>query len=281
MYAVLVENDESPWHDQTGVAYHFPKRYAKHIPSGTSVIFYKGKIRNKAFASERLSAAPHYFAIATIGKTYPDPASSKGDQFALIENYLPFSSALLSKQNEQFLEPIPSSKMSNYWRDGVRTITEATYKSIAKLAQFDTHNTSTTPTYELNDTEQALESLSDGNASKRFTTVYERNPRLRKQALLVHGTTCKACGFNFKKFYGEYAGDFIHIHHIRPVSDGVMIIDPEKDLVPLCANCHAIVHRRKDKVLTIEELRTMIQIHGNFDDVGQNLTSIYDHRGNE
>ena len=257
MFSVLAENDESQWHDQTGVAYHFPKRYSKLIVPGTKVVFYKGKIINQAFVTERLSAEPHYFAIATIGKIYTDPSSSKGDLFALIENFLPFSSAVISKQNGEFLEPIPDNRISNYWRDGVRSISEETYQMIARLATLNNEQVAKV-TYPLNDTEQGLESFLEGSASIRYTTVYERSAKLRKQAILIHGTTCKACGFNFKNFYGEYAGDYIHIHHVRPVSDGPTIVDPENDLVPLCANCHAITHRRKDKALSISELKAMI-----------------------
>ena len=94
----------------------------------------------------------------------------------------------------------------------------------------------------------------------RYTTVYERKPKLRQQAILIHGTTCFGCGFNFKKFYGDYAEGFIHIHHVKPVSEfaGPMVVDPETDLVPLCANCHSVVHRKKDTTLNIADLKQMI-----------------------
>lgn len=95
----------------------------------------------------------------------------------------------------------------------------------------------------------------------RYVTTYERNPKLRRQAIAIHGVTCKACGFNFEKTYGEYARKFVHIHHIEPVSEfeGEKIVDPETDLVPLCANCHAVVHRRKNKALSIDELMAMLK----------------------
>jgi predicted HNH restriction endonuclease len=35
-------------------------------------------------------------------------------------------------------------------------------------------------------------------------------------------------------------------------------MDPGTDLVPLCANCHAMAHRRKDTVTSIEELKALI-----------------------
>lgn len=69
MYAIITENDESAWTDETGILYHFPKRYLKYLEPGTHVIYYKGNLKNKSFSKNRLSDAPHYFAIAKIGKT--------------------------------------------------------------------------------------------------------------------------------------------------------------------------------------------------------------------
>ena len=73
---------------------------------------------------------------------------------------------------------------------------------------------------------------------------------------------CSVCGTDFHKMYGELGKGFIHVHHIVPIS---MIgkeykLDPIKDLVPVCPNCHAMLHRGEDgKVLTIEELKKIIE----------------------
>ena len=72
MPAVIVENDTSQWQDETGAVYHFPKRYQAWLAEGTEVIYYKGRIQDKTFASARLSADPHYFGMARIGKVYAD-----------------------------------------------------------------------------------------------------------------------------------------------------------------------------------------------------------------
>ena len=92
MPVVIVENDTSQWEDQTGAVYHFPKRYQALLAQGTEVVYYKGRIKDKAFASVRLCANPHYFGKARIGKVYADSSSNKGDLFALIENFIPFES---------------------------------------------------------------------------------------------------------------------------------------------------------------------------------------------
>ena len=49
------------------------------------------------------------------------------------------------------------------------------------------------------------------------------------------------------------------MHHIKPISEvGVEYeLDPIRDLRPVCANCHSIIHRRK-KVLSLEEINQML-----------------------
>jgi predicted HNH restriction endonuclease len=264
VHTVIAENDESQWEDQTGVLYHFPKKYAKYLLPGTEVIYYKGKLKNIAFRSKRLSDAPHYFAKALIGKVYPDNESDKGDLFATITEFSPFTKPVLAKIENIYLEEIPESKKVNYWRDGVRNIDSKVFNLIlSKLRanevlvpkpeyQIDT---------DLNDNSNGLESNTEGQTKSRYVTTYERNPKYRKQAIAIHGSSCIACGFNFGHIYGEYADGFIHVHHILPVSefDGPRSIDPETDLVPLCANCHSVVHRKKSETLSIKQLKALIE----------------------
>lgn len=74
---------------------------------------------------------------------------------------------------------------------------------------------------------------------------YERNPIARKKALDYYGYDCRACGFNFEEKFGECGKNFIHVHHLVPLKDidKSYKIDPIKDLIPLCPNCHAMAHR--------------------------------------
>lgn len=263
MYTIITENDESAWADETGALYHFPKRYLKFLEPDTNVIYYKGGLKNKSFSKNRLSDAPHYFAIAKIGKTYPDKESSKNDFFATIIDFIPFKEAVLAKDNSKYLETIPDSRKTNYWRDGVRAIDEDTYHLIiSKVSpnKVSEQKTAYTSDEIAENYQDSLESFSEGKKLKRHVTTYERNPRYRKQAIAIHGNSCAACGFNFGNFYGEYAEGFIHIHHIVPVSEleTPKEIDPETDLIPLCANCHSVVHRKKDKTLSIPEIKNLI-----------------------
>lgn len=105
--------------------------------------------------------------------------------------------------------------------------------------------------------EQIYMKCVEGNRYSVYTTRYERDPRLRRQAITVHGTRCQICGFSFAEKYGEIGEGFIEVHHKRPISDGVQEVNPKTDLACLCSNCHRMIHRNNG-VMTIEELREII-----------------------
>lgn len=91
---------------------------------------------------------------------------------------------------------------------------------------------------------------------------YERNREARLKCIAFHGCACKVCGINFEHTYGEIGKGFIHVHHIVPLATigKKYEIDPINDLVPVCPNCHVMLHRLgNDNVLTIEELRSKLK----------------------
>lgn len=259
-FVVLVENDESAWSDQTGIVYHYPKRYRKFLTPGTLAIYYKGKLKNKKYKSLRLSSEPHYFGVARLGASYIDTASEKDDLFVTIENYRPFKNAVLSKIEGGYMETIPASRESNYWRDGVRPIGRDVFQRIVDAATLGDSLQIENVDQPLNDKEVLLRSIQEGSPMMVYTTKYERSRVLREQAVSIHGRSCVACGFNFGSFYGDYGAGYIQIHHINPVSEleEPRAVDPAVELIPLCANCHAVVHRRKDRTLSIDELKSFI-----------------------
>jgi len=87
------------------------------------------------------------------------------------------------------------------------------------------------------------------------------NLKNRRRAIEIHGAICASCGFDFEKVYGERGRGYIEIHHNKPLStlDNEQIIDPVTDLIPVCSNCHRMIHRRKDDVLSIEELKRILK----------------------
>ncbi|PPA04767.1 restriction endonuclease [Pseudomonas sp. MWU12-2312b] len=268
MPAVIAENDESKWADETGLIYHFPKQYRAILSEGTSVLYYKGKMTNKAFGNGRLSANPHYFGIARIGSIHADKNSTKGDLFAVIEDFRSFESAVPNKVDGIYLEPIPPKLKDNYWRNGVRAIDQTVFDRICSLAVLRSEQIDD---YKLNDNEQEFETTVTGIEGKQttyFGVRYERSPKLRRQAIAIHGVACSACGFDFETAYGEHAKGFIHVHHVKPISgyDEDQIVDPATDLITLCANCHAAVHKRPDQMLSVEQLKNILRGRWVFND---------------
>ena len=102
---------------------------------------------------------------------------------------------------------------------------------------------------------------------------YEHSPDARRACIAHHGTSCAACGFSFEIAYGDIGKDFIPVHHLVPVSQlgGIYELDPVTDLVPLCANCHAIAHLGVTTPRTVAELRRAMAAAGYL--TGQTLTS--------
>jgi len=104
------------------------------------------------------------------------------------------------------------------------------------------------------------DSCCDGKVTTREVNVYERNPLNRKACIALKGTTCAVCGLNFEEKYGAIGAGYIEIHHKKPVSqyDGEQRVNPSTDLVPVCANCHAMLHRRNPPY-SVQELKEMMQ----------------------
>ncbi len=100
----------------------------------------------------------------------------------------------------------------------------------------------------------------EGKISQVLQTKYERNPVNRELCLDANGYVCKICGFDFEKVYGEIGHNFIHVHHIEKVSSfgGEYYLNPVTDMIPVCPNCHAMLHR-EDPPISPEKLRGIIK----------------------
>lgn len=103
--------------------------------------------------------------------------------------------------------------------------------------------------------------LIDGAKKITKHVRYERNPYNRREAIRIQGNKCKICGFDFNKVYGkEIAEGYIEVHHIKQLAEGEQVVDPAKDLLPVCANCHRMLHRRRDNNVSIQELKQMERV---------------------
>jgi hypothetical protein len=90
-----------------------------------------------------------------------------------------------------------------------------------------------------------------------FVNKYERNLNARRKCIEYYGAVCRACDFDFEREYGGIGKGFIHVHHLIPISQigELYSINPIKDLIPVCPNCHAMIHKRKPIPFTIDEIK--------------------------
>jgi hypothetical protein len=106
-----------------------------------------------------------------------------------------------------------------------------------------------------------VQSYNEGRRKQEIITRRERNPKAREAALAYHGRRCKVCDMSFEDVYGQLGKGFIHVHHVTPLSEVIDVysISPQEDLVPVCPNCHAMLHRkdREGNYKSIEELSTI------------------------
>ena len=100
----------------------------------------------------------------------------------------------------------------------------------------------------------------EGQVTQVWVNKYERNDDARKKCVEKYGYTCSVCNFNFEKFYGEFGKNFIHVHHLIPISSKGKSyeLNAIKDLRPVCPNCHAMLHKTNPPQ-TIEQLKLFIE----------------------
>lgn len=100
----------------------------------------------------------------------------------------------------------------------------------------------------------------EGKHIKKEMTVIQRNPEARKKCIEYFGCKCMACGLIMSEKYGEIGEGFIEVHHLNPIHlfDDSHQVDYRTDLIPLCPNCHSMIHRLEDPG-DLEGLKQIIQ----------------------
>ena len=107
---------------------------------------------------------------------------------------------------------------------------------------------------------QSSDTFCEGAVNEIQVNKYERSTDARNACIARFTATCIICGFNFNATFGPMAAGFIHVHHVKPLSEigEKYRVDPIKDLRPACPNCHAVIHMG-GKCRTIEEVRKLLE----------------------
>jgi len=103
--------------------------------------------------------------------------------------------------------------------------------------------------------------LPEGATSRILVNRFERSRANRLLCIKHHGTQCWACDMSFSDIYGEWGEGFIQVHHVTPLAEIRENYTPnyKLDLIPLCSNCHSMIHRKRDNALSPHELREMLK----------------------
>ena len=102
----------------------------------------------------------------------------------------------------------------------------------------------------------------EGAKKRVYVNRYERDPKAREDCIKYYGCTCQVCGMDFAKKYGELGDGFIHVHHVVPIHEigEEYELNPVEDLIPVCPNCHAMLHRKLNgEKVDVEKLKEIIE----------------------
>jgi len=82
----------------------------------------------------------------------------------------------------------------------------------------------------------------------------------KEAAKRIHGTRCYCCGFDFGLFYGELGAGFIQVHHLSLSTErSGGKVNPATDMIPLCSNCHDMIHHGMNDPGAVNELRALVE----------------------
>jgi predicted HNH restriction endonuclease len=113
--------------------------------------------------------------------------------------------------------------------------------------------------------------ITEGKVDRRTIGQRSRSERLRRVAIeqfkKAHDDKvfCEVCNFDFSEVYGMHGLGFIEVHHKEPIHEMDLagtksqLQHALEQVVLLCSNCHRMVHREKGKMLSISDLKAIIQ----------------------
>lgn len=187
----------------------------------------------------------HFEIVAKVKPNEADRAAYPSVRFVYI-----VSSSYL------YTQPITLSRLSITVGQYGRRLSEGEFQELLKLADgvVEYHSISPFP-----EEVPRSQKHTEGAVKAILVNAYERNRTARAACIEHYGVTCVACGLTMKDLYGQAGEGFIHVHHLRELSEigAEYEVDPINDLRPVCPNCHAILHSCSP-VMTIEQLQTVL-----------------------
>lgn len=182
----------------------------------------------KYLDSDFTSVYDNNFTIEQLAQYY-EIMKKNGEWAAMEQGYISLRSlelylTYLCEKNGVKLNEIKENAVNNTWSDSDTTVTE-------------------------------------GCGVNQTSIRYERSKRARERCLAKWGYKCYICGMDFESVYGEIGKGFIEVHHKTPISShgGEYQFVPERDLVPLCSNCHSMVHYKTVTPRDVDVLKKLFR----------------------
>jgi hypothetical protein len=113
-----------------------------------------------------------------------------------------------------------------------------------------------------------LKFVEEGQEQSVTQSVRRRSRRLRSYAVAYYSNAdgtinCAGCCFEATRVYGYELSGLIEIHHTKPIALAGNTVKPlreaVRDVVPLCPNCHRVVHAKAGQLLAVTELKALVQ----------------------
>lgn len=215
---------------------HAFKTMPKDLYPGDIVVLSK----NKSGLSENEKQISHYAILKKIRKCSDEEIELLWPGNSGRWNYITeFSEVIPIIRSFNLSDILPLEKVKHY--SAVMTHAKIDNDDESIILQNIEKTISVYSPEEINDDTEIYE------GSKKSITVnaYERDPVARRKCLDKYGYSCKICNFNFEKAYGEIGKNYIHVHHLTPLSliKSEYKINPINDLIPVCPNCHSMLHK--------------------------------------
>ncbi|SBS64733.1 HNH endonuclease [Vibrio splendidus] len=188
------------------------------------------------------TSATHYmrnFVALSEGKVYKRAMSAMSYEIFLSRFYDDLSSS-------EFEQVIKSVELHLEYRWSKSKAKHKEVRSLVKSYRAKLAQQAVSPIYPDEVSGPSLE-FTEGSVKQVTINAYERNLKARAACIAKHGAICQICDLNFESKYGKIGKGFIHVHHkieLATISESYQV-DPIIDLIPVCPNCHAMLHTEK------------------------------------
>lgn len=171
--------------------------------------------------------------------------NTQSDETGNIFNFLAASENCVLLPEDQRVFSIPRNKDGGFGRSNVwYACKDESMSFVSSVMRYISLNPEQSVAGEEAQTFTTEEYIKSGKGKRANVNIYERNAKARRECLRKKGYKCFVCDFESSEKYGDEFKEKIEVHHIIPISErkNDYKVDPVNDLIPVCPNCHTMLH---------------------------------------